>query len=182
LRSIRIIPLFAIVVIPILAEQIGAIIKVKFSIKPQSRFYKWSAPILLVIAFLAATLHFSQIVQGQQNSEEVNFPKAAINWIAINHPKGNLFNSYNWGGYIIWRLYPQYQVYIDGRADVYGDSFINSYVNVYRAKPGWEQTLDSYSINLVLIDPGSPLAFALSQSLGWKMVYEDELSVVYQKY
>jgi hypothetical protein len=182
LRSIRIIPLFAVVVIPILAEQIGAIIKVKPNIKPQSRFFKWSAPILLVIAFLFATLHFSQIVQGQQNSEETNFPKAAINWISKNQPKGNLFNSYNWGGYIIWRLYPQYQVYIDGRADVYGDIFINNYVNIYRAKPGWEQTFDSYSINLVLIDPGSPLAIALEQSLGWKMVYKDDLSIVFEKY
>jgi hypothetical protein len=182
LRSIRIIPLFAVVVIPILAEQIGAIIKVKPNIKPLSWFFKWSAPILVVFAFFAATLHFSQIVQGQQNSEEANFPKAATNWISINQPKGNLFNSYNWGGYIIWRLYPQYHVYIDGRADVYGDIFINNYVNIYRAKPGWEQTFDSYSINLVLIDPGSPLAIALEQSLGWKMVYKDDLSIVFEKY
>ncbi len=182
LRSIRLIPLFAIVVIPILTEQISAIINVKPVIKPQSRLFKWSAPILMVIAALAATLHFSQIVQSQQNSEETNFPKAAVNWIANNQPKGNLFNSYNWGGYIIWRLYPQYQVFIDGRADVYGDSFINNYVNVYRAQPGWEQTLNSFSINLVLIDPGSPLARALIQSPGWKIVFEDNLSVVFQKY
>ena len=36
-------------------------------------------------------------------------------------------NHYNWGGYFIWKLYPQYRVFMDGRADVYGDALMTDF-------------------------------------------------------
>jgi hypothetical protein len=181
LRSIRFIPLFAIVAIPILAEQIGSIIKIKSEVKFPSRIFKWTATILIVVTMLVVTLHFSQVVQGEQKSEAAIFPRAAVDWIEAHQPEGNLFNSYGWGGYIIWRLYPQYLVYIDGRADVYGDNFIYTYLDVYRAQPGWEQTLGLNGVRLVLVEPESGLASAMRLSINWEIAYEDQMSVIFSK-
>jgi hypothetical protein len=177
----RHVPIFAIVAIPILAEQIDSLVRIRSKVREPSRLLKWIVPILLVCIVLVIGLRFVQVVQGQSISEAGTFPKAAVDWIAENRPEGNLFNSYGWGGYIIWRLNPQYPVYIDGRADVYGDKFIYAYTDVYRARPGWEQALDTQAVRLVLVEPESGLASALCQSSGWEIVYEDQISVIFDR-
>ncbi len=179
LRSMRFVPLFAIVAIPILTEQIDSLARIQSEVKAQGRLFRWLAPVLLVTSMLAVGFRFVQVVRGQAKAEAGTFPKAAVDWIAENRPAGNLFNSYGWGGYIIWRLYPQYPVYIDGRADVYGDKFIFDYREVYRAQPDWEQVLDAQGVGLVLVEPGSGLATALGQSSWWKITFEDQISVVF---
>ncbi|HEX7621346.1 MAG TPA: hypothetical protein VF359_09120 [Anaerolineales bacterium] len=182
LRSMRYVPLFAIVTIPILSEQIGSFFEIQPEVKKPSRQFNWLIPILMVCSVAVISICFVHVVQQQPKSEAEDFPKAAVDWIAENHPEGNIFNSYYWGGYIIWRLYPQYQVYVDGRAfDVYGDKFLYDYMDTYRAQSNWEEALDKQSVRLVLVDPKSGLASALRQSSGWEIVYEDQLSVLFDK-
>jgi len=181
LRSMRFVPLFAIVTVPILAEQLGSLVRFQSEVKAPSRILKWMTPILLISFMLLVSMRYIQVIQEQSRSIAENFPKAAVDWIAENRPEGYLFNSYGWGGYIIWRLYPQYPVYIDGRADIYGDKFIYAYTNVYRARPGWEQVLDSQAVRLVLVEPESGLASDLRQSPVWAIEFEDQISVVFSR-
>jgi hypothetical protein len=182
LRSMRYVPLFAIVTIPILSEQIGSFFEIQPEVKKPSRQFNWLIPILTVCSLAVISICFVHVVQQQPKSEAEDFPKAAVDWIAENHPEGNIFNSYYWGGYIIWRLYPQYQVYVDGRAfDVYGDKFLYDYMDIYRAQSNWEEALDKQAVRLVVVDPKSGLASALRQSSGWEIVYEDQLSVLFDK-
>ena len=181
LRSMRNVPLFAVVAIPILAEQVGSLVKIRPEIKTPSRLLKWMIPIMLFCIVSVIGFRFVQVTQGQSLSEAENFPKAAVDWIEKNQPKGNLFNSYGWGGYLIWRLYPQYPVYIDGRADVYGDKFIFTYLDVYRAQTEWEQVLDAQFVQLVLVESESGLASALRQSGDWVISYEDQISIIFER-
>ena len=102
-----------------------------------------------------------------------------MDWLLENKPTGNLFNSYNWGGYLIWRAYPEYRVYIDGRADVYGDVFIFNYMSIYNADPGWENKLNNQAIQTVLVEPDAPLATMLRQSPAWRVAYEDKASTIF---
>ena len=181
LRSMRNVPLFVVVTAPILTEQIDSLVKIKSADKAPNLFLKWVNLIFLICLTLIVGFRFIQVNQAQSKTEGEKFPQSAVNWIEQNKPKGNLFNSYNWGGYLIWKLYPDYQVYIDGRADVYGDSFIFQYLEIYRSQPGWEQALASKSINLVLVEPRSGIANALKQSSKWIIAYEDSISVVFER-
>jgi len=72
-------------------------------------------------------------------------------------------------------------LYLDGRADVYGDKFIFANTDVYRARLGWELVLDTQAVRLVLMEPESGLASALRHSSGWEIVYEDQISVVFDR-
>ena len=130
---------------------------------------------------LIAGLRFIQIVREQPKTEAENFPKAAADWLLEHAPAGNLFNSYNWGGYIIWRMYPQERVYIDGRADIYGDTFIFDYLSIYNTAPGWETKLDDQGIQTVLVESTAPLANMLRQSQSWHVAFSDKLSTVFVK-
>jgi hypothetical protein len=181
LRTMRHIPLFIVATIPILAEQIGSIIRISSEVKIVNRLLKWTIPIFLTCILLVVSLRFGQVIQEQPRSEIVNFPKDAVDWVKTNHPVGNLFNSYYWGGYIIWRLYPQYLVYIDGRAGDWGRKYIDSYNFIYSAQPGWDQALASQSVKLVLVEPVSRLANVLRQSSGWELVFENQNSVIFSK-
>jgi hypothetical protein len=181
LRSMRHVPLFAIVCIPILAEQISNLVNIDSVAKKSSLLRNWIALILLASFVLLVGLRFVQIVQRQPQSEINSFPKGAVDWIQENQPPGTLFNSYAWGGYIIWRLFPHYLVYIDGRADLYGDDFMYSYAQIYRGQAGWQQVLASQSVNLVLVEPQSELANFLRQSSDWEIEFEDQISVLFDR-
>ncbi len=110
--------------------------------------------------------------------ERQAFPYDAVHWIKANKPKGNLFNSYNWGGYLIWNL-PEYPVFIDGRTDLFGDGLLEDYLSLMRGDDGWEQLLDSYEINLILIEKGSALGKALRGSVSWQLDYKDDMAEIY---
>jgi hypothetical protein len=89
-----------------------------------------------------------------------------------------MFNSYNWGGYLMWVL-PEYPVFVDGRTDLYDGPVLQAYVTAYFAEPGWDQVMDDYKINTVLIEPASPLAKVLRLTDGWKIVYEDKIAILF---
>jgi hypothetical protein len=181
LISMRNIPFFALASVPVLAEEIGSIIKVRTTAYSPGRLFRWIVPILLILILLITCLRFIQVVQEQPQTEAENFPKTAVDWLQDNAPAGNLFNSYNWGGYLIWRLFPRYRVYIDGRADIYGDTFIFNYLSIYNAESGWAEKLKMQDIQTVLVEPGSPLANALRQSPAWHVSFSDKQSTIFRK-
>ncbi len=181
LRSMRHVPLFALTAVPLLAAQLDGLTAGRQTVRATPRFARWLNPLLLGLALLAIGLRFVSVIQEQPQSEAEMYPKAAADWILENRPEGNLYNAYGWGGYLIWRLYPTYPVYIDGRADVYGDKFIYDYLRVYYGQPGWEETLAAAEVRLVLVEPDSGLAYALRGSPRWQIVHEDALSVLLMK-
>ena len=181
LISMRNIPFFALAAIPVLAEQVGSLVNIRTAVRTPGRLFRWAVPILLAGILLIASVRFIQVVQGQAKTEAENFPKTAVDWLLENKPVGNLFNSYNWGGYLIWRMYPQFRVYIDGRADVYGDSFIFNYLSIYNAEPGWQDKLNHQTVQTILVEPDSPLANVLRQSAAWHIAFSDRESAIFVK-
>ncbi len=181
LRSARNVPLFVLVAIPVLAAQLAAWLPLRASPQPTPRPMQILNGVIVAIAALAALVRLGGVLANQTNVERAKFPAAAVEWIQQNRPAPNLYNSYGWGGYLIWKLYPDYLVYIDGRADVHGDAFIEDFLNVYRAAPGWENELAQRNVNLILIEPDAPLAQALRLNPQWTQVFSDAQSVMYQK-
>jgi hypothetical protein len=181
LRDMRNIPLFALVAVPPLADQLSSLISIKVETRAPTRLGSWINLLLVVLVVVAVAARFVQ--QSDMQTEEVNriFPAQAVDWILTNKPGGNLFNPYNWGGYLIWRLYPEYRVYIDGRADVFGPSFLSDYVDLTRMKPGWEERFQQQDIQTVLAEPNSVMANLLRQLPAWNVVFENENSIIFSQ-
>jgi hypothetical protein len=136
---------------------------------------------LLVILILVVLLKVSLDFPPAANQEvfRQNMPVDAVAYIRDNSPPGRLFNSYNWGGYLLWEL-PEYPVFIDGRTDLYNDEVIDQWLQVVRAEPGWQQTLDRWGVRLILLEPGMPVVAHL-RSAGWRSLYEDQQAVVFSR-
>ncbi len=177
----RNIALFALTAAPLLAEWGNAFLQSVHTRIPtvlaQSKELRlarlFNAVILLALGF-SALFNLLQISQAEK--VDAHYPVGAIEWLRDNHPPGRLFNSYNWGGYLIWSL-PEYPVFIDGRADLYGNDLIQQWHDVVNAKSNAFDSLDTWNVNIVLLEPDRPIIEALKQS-GWKMAYEDEKAVI----
>jgi hypothetical protein len=129
-------------------------------------------------------------------AEKFSVPKRAADFLMTNNIKGNMFNDMGFGGYLIWRLYPQKQVFIDTRQLNYTlvkeyewitysrESIMNTDLPKGK-KPLWERLLDHYKIDLVVLDTvdvmGStkPVLFTLLRSDHWVPVYCDIISVIF---
>jgi hypothetical protein len=92
-------------------------------------------------------------------------------------PNGNLFNDYNWGGYVLWELTPAYSTFVDGRTDVFSPEVFEDYLLLWAALPGWEAAIERWNIAVVLLPPRSPLVAALREA-GWEASYRDDQAVV----
>lgn len=105
-----------------------------------------------------------------------DYPHGAIAWLRENRPSGRLFNSYNWGGYLTFNL-PEYPVFIDGRADLYGEELIRQWQQITQAAPQAWELLDSWQVQIVLLEPDQPIVQVLI-GRGWQIAYQDQLSIL----
>jgi hypothetical protein len=109
---------------------------------------------------------------------ERGFPRAAAELIAARYPGQRVFHHYDWGGYLIYKLYPKNQVFIDGRLDPYWQLLPGDYSVLRDAEPGWQNLIDEYRITLALLKPADALAGRLVREPGWKTVLADGRSVL----
>ena len=112
-------------------------------------------------------------------AEEKIFPVGAVYYLKEEKPPGRLFNAYNWGGYLTWRL-PEYQVFVDGRTDLFGDEIILEWLKIVNADDMWQKSLEDWKINTILVEKKQPITKVLEAN-GWREVYVDNLSTIYQK-
>jgi hypothetical protein len=125
-----------------------------------------------------AGIHTTRLLQRQPQVEMEHFPARAVDSLQAHPPASPLFNSYNWGGYLIWRLYPSTPVFIDGRADLYEKQLLDEFADTYQFKGDWRRALQSWAIKTVMVPNDSALATGLRKSPGWTVIYEDAQCVV----
>jgi len=184
LRSVRHIPIYVLVAVPVLSAMLQACLDVRKpgwldSAATLTRARMLINGVLLASFLVFVVLRFEFVIRNQPTVEAREFPSAAASFLSQDRPPGPLFNHYNWGGYFIWRLYPEYTVFIDGRADVYGDAFLDDFTSVYYIRGrNWRAAFEQWGIRTVILPPDAPLVAALRASADWKPVFSDRQVVV----
>jgi hypothetical protein len=108
------------------------------------------------------------------------YPAHAVEAVRKLGPGARMVTTNIWGGYLVFRLYPDFRVFWDGRADFYGTPYNLAALDTLNGRPGWDKTLARNRINAVLVPLDQPLAALLSQSKDWQVVYRDRLAVLFQ--
>jgi len=103
--------------------------------------------------------------------EQENFPFAAAEYLAKFSASGRILNEYNWGGYLIWNL-PDFPIFVDGRTDLFGDEIIEEWIGILKAENKWQNKLDIWEIDYILIKPDRPLAAAAAET--WETLISGE--------
>jgi hypothetical protein len=131
-------------------------------------------------AMLAAILGLSTWAFAADNKlapTAIQSPAAAVD-VLKDHNSKRVLNDLQFGGYLISRELP---VFIDGRAELYGEQFEMAYYNALQLKNVdlFIGLLKSYDIDSVLLTPSTPAASLLDHLDGWRRAYADQTAVVY---
>jgi tetratricopeptide (TPR) repeat protein len=116
-----------------------------------------------------------------------NHPERTVNFLKEHDIKGKIFNTYGYGGYLIWHLWPDIPVFIDGRAvTIYDQDFFWLCSLAYRKKEIWEEVVKRYGIEIVLVQDErergySSLFYWLDEDKNWRLVAFDDNSNLYLK-
>lgn len=121
-------------------------------------------------AFPTARQAFKSLIPIPQKK----FPVTAIEYLRENRPNGKVFNEYSWGGYLIYSFPTQIPVFIDGRADMYGERIFGDYQKIRNLNNSAMNLLIDYKIDWVFFPTDSILIRYLLQSKQWKVLYKDE--------
>jgi hypothetical protein len=133
---------------------------------------------LLMVAGIIKTIQVNDPELVAQTEGEF-FPAGAVAWLNTQEKNYQMFNDYNWGGYLIYKL-PDLPVFVDGRTDLYGDQVLIDYLQVVYCKEDWMEILDSYGLDLAVIRADSCLK-NLALAEGWEVMYGDTVSLVLGK-
>lgn len=113
--------------------------------------------------------------------EKGEYPQNAVSFLKEKKYEGNMFNSYKWGGFLVWE-YPEKKVFIDGRMASWKQGDVRplkEYVTIANLGQNWKTKLDEYEIQFVLVEKKATLASVLREEENWSIVFEDDLAVVF---
>jgi hypothetical protein len=132
--------------------------------------------VVLVLAVIGWQQDLS--LSGLNRAVEEKFPVGAAAFVAQHGYPGPLYNPFDWGGYLIWRL-PELPVAMDGRTNLHGVERIKRSYATWSGQPGWEGDPELGAARLVIGGVKTPLAILLRREPRYELVYEDRLAVVY---
>ncbi|MGH2620061.1 MAG: hypothetical protein ACRDHG_05755 [Anaerolineales bacterium] len=180
----RNIALFALVALPILTRHMAMTLQAWFPSRvPAKQLPARTAQAvnLILLVALVAVAALKSITPLSRSANETAIrdqtPVAAADYLLEARPPGPLLNSYNWGSYVTWALYPNYLSFVDGRTDLFDDEILQEYLELWRADPGWEAIIQRWGLKTALLEPEAPITRALLLA-GWRILYEDPQAVV----
>ncbi len=191
LTQIRHIALWVIVITPLVAEYSSAAIREIVARKPnlarvnavpspQMRAVLNTALILAIALFYVGV--FSRVLTNMdlERMERSHYPAAAADYIARTGLPERTFTTFEWGGYLAWRLSPQQKVFIDARADtIYDERHLMDYVTILKMLPGWQRQVEQWKIDQFVIERGSDLDKALEIDPSWQPSFADRRTVIF---
>jgi len=143
-----------------------------------------TAIIVLASVDVATSRFFSRIGSFREagfGPLELLYPVGAAEWIARERPPGRIAHHMADGGYLVWRLWPDYRVLVDGRLEVYGEE---RFAHLQLLSPEQFRALDDeYSFGSVLlhyslVDSAALLSW-LQLNSGWRLVYVDDAAALF---
>src|SRR3989344_4711623 len=180
--SIRHVGLFPILAFPFFAVALEQLIEPLFWRRETDRrltfFVVGAGVVVLAAGFLI--LPSKQII-------DANFlPVGGARFIQANHVQGPMFNDPAFGGYLIWSLWPEQKVFIDGRNEVYSGKPTQDFLAIMEWKSGWENLINKeYKFNYFILWYRGTLAqhtVGLTESLvaqeNFKLVYWDDAAII----
>jgi hypothetical protein len=140
--------------------------------------YALNAAIILVI--VGAMAWYFPTRSDYSRLVEQNFPVAAVQYLNTHPVPDPMYNSYEFGGYLLWARGPEHKVFIDGRTEVYERAGVfQDQIALVNLKPGSLSILQKYNIQSCLLTPGEALSTVLVALPEWRKVYEDGRAVLF---
>jgi len=188
LFSVRYIPLFAIIAVPISTRLANRLLSESKNrglcwlkrkdagyaeIDAQTRGFLW--PVSIIVAMVLFSAYRGVTIRFDEKLK----PVAAVEFLKKERIPGNMFDNDEFGDYIIYAAWPRYRVFIDGRLDMYGAERVKEYIKIRNTEAGWESVMKKYDMNWVIFDAPSPLCRYLLGRSDWRLIYADKVANIF---
>jgi hypothetical protein len=136
-----------------------------------------SATASAVLALAALGFTYVSAMEPLQRPDDRATPASALAAVKELHLRGNVFNAYQFGGYLIFQGIP---LFIDSRTEMYGDEFLKTFIDATLIEDQkLPALLERYDIGWTLFPPEAQALSVLDHMPGWKRVYTDDSAVVH---
>ena len=116
-----------------------------------SRMIGGTVMVLFVLA-LASSVKVARSYMEENRISGFIFPKDVADYMVDQGITGRIFNAYDAGGYLIYRLSPDSQVYIDGRTGIlYPLDHLYRHMDAKRTSDILRAEIEKYDINLAIL-------------------------------
>lgn len=190
LYTSRMLPLFAIVVAPITARALADVLRQEFSasrfLSTESNFSTlnstsngaiWLPVLFMVVAVAFRSGSALDPANKGNNFDPAFFPVQAVEWLNSNPQDGHMFNEFDWGGYLLLKLQPQQQIFMDGHTHIYGEALTREYEAILAPQEGWQELFEKYDIQWAIVRANSTAAKRL-QEMNWNVLYQDNTAII----
>ncbi len=183
LVSVRNIPFFVIACVPLLGYSLPQLKVDSLLRATQSGLRGAVWPMVATLIVVGLTRFGVPLDAGRMGNtfDPARFPVGAADWLEENPQVGNVFNEFTWGGYLLFRLWPEQRVFIDGQTDFYGAELSQDYLTMFSARENWADLMARYEIDWAILPPASPLARELRGEAHWRVLYQNETAVILRK-
>jgi hypothetical protein len=141
---------------------------------------KFALNAVLMASIVAALIYYFPSTAQLEAKVAEQYPVAAVSYLDRHAVPVPMYNSYGYGGYLVWTRGPQHKVFIDGRGDVYErGGLFSDYLHIANIEPEALILLRHYGIQSCLVERDGALATLLSASPEWRRIYSDNLSALF---
>ena len=135
-----------------------------------------SGVLAAILVVFAATAAIRMAIPAQL-TDGPGAPIGALAHVPEALRRQPVFNEYGMGGYLIFN---HVRPFIDGRADMYGDDFVDSYMKASKPDPArLKALLGRYGVRWTILTSDNPTVSAMDAMPGWKRLYADKTAVVH---
>jgi tetratricopeptide (TPR) repeat protein len=187
MKSHRTTPLFAIVAAPVLAEGLRPLQAVVGGAVRRRAGVVLAAAATLVAVAMGGVFprHYQKawIPSVGMGLYERHYPIGAAAFVEKHGLPGPLYNDYRFGGYLIWRWYPERKVFQDGRTLVYDRELLRTIYKVgAETAEAWNALMERYGVRLAVVSSETKVNFTRRFVADrWALVYWDEVAAVLLK-
>jgi hypothetical protein len=191
LVSVRHVPLFMIMAVPIVAEEITDWWNQWVQAQPRrsiartldaitAQFQVGALRMSIWAPVVVLTLALSHSSSWPENFLEGPFPVKIVARHADEIAASRIYTSDKWAGYLIYANYPRQRVFFDDRQHYYGEAIIQDYLKLGGGNYRWRELLEQYRLDLVLCEVSSPLASLIKTDADWQTVEDDGKTVLFR--
>jgi hypothetical protein len=135
-----------------------------------------SSAVVLAAAAVALVLAGARLAVPTVRHDSATSPIAALSAVPPALRDQPALNGYGFGGYLIGA---GVRPFIDGRADMYGDAFLDLYGRIAAGDPtALANALTRYNVAWAIFPPSEPIVAVIDREPGWRRLYADTLAVV----
>jgi hypothetical protein len=189
LKSVRSLPLAALLLLPLANASLTRILTAARGLAPSPRrhldrilrYGDGLAAIdrtlsgIAVIPLFALLIFFA--IRADAGFSNTDAPVAASSVIAALPADARIFAPDTFGGYLIYRFSGERKVFFDGRSDFYGSQFLDRYLLMADARPGWEREFRRWHFSHALLRPDCALVSAL-EAQNWRELFRDRTAIL----